>query len=99
LLCGCKHLGTTSNVLFQNYQILRVKRGLHPNFPSDPAFVASIERDLEKRSKASGRASTWQFNFFVLGAIFFIAWHVLKMYERTISPAVPAQMFASPANH
>jgi hypothetical protein len=82
---GCRHIWEVSNLTEQNYQLLRVQAGLHPDFPADPIFVATIERGIEDQATRSGRFSRWQFNFLIAGAAFYIVWHIVEMYARTVT--------------
>ena len=40
---GCRQTTEASNIIQQNYDLLRVQDGLHPEFPNNPAVVAAIE--------------------------------------------------------
>ena len=80
---GCRQLWTASNLLQQNYQLMRIQAGLHPQFPNNPAVVAEIEKLVEEAAVKSGAAGMWQFRFLIFGALFYIAWHVLEMWLRT----------------
>jgi len=80
---GCQQVLQSSNLLQQNYQLLRMQGGLHPDFPSDPASVAVIEKYLNEQVNKSGHYGRWQFFLLISGAVFFIIWHVLEMYLRT----------------
>jgi hypothetical protein len=83
--CGCKQILQTSNILQQNYQMLRVQSGLHPDFPNHPEVIAMIEKSLEEQSNASGRYGRNQFVLLLSGAVFYIVWHIVEMYQRTIA--------------
>ena len=81
--CGLRQILQSSNLLHQNYQLLRMQAGEHPEFPSDPRYVQVIRNHLEEQAKRSGKWANWQFGLLIGGAVFYIAWHVLEMYLRT----------------
>jgi hypothetical protein len=83
---GCRSIWATQNVIQQNYEMLRTKAGLHPVLPPDPEFLKWIANRIEEQSKTSGRPSRWQYKFLIAGAVFYIAWHILEMYLRTVAP-------------
>jgi len=82
---GCRQLLQTMNILQQNYQFLRMQAGRHPDFPPHPDAVAEIGALIEKQSNESGRYGSYQFKLLILGAAFFIGWHMLEMYLRTMA--------------
>jgi hypothetical protein len=84
---GCKQLLQTSNILQQNYQMLRVQAGLHPEFPNHPKVVSVIEKLLEEQVNSSGRYGRSQFILLLTGAVFYVGWHIIEMYARTNNAA------------
>jgi len=80
---GCRHIRQRESLFFENYQFLRVQAGDHPELPAYPEFITALRQDMEERRKYSGRWGIWQFRFLITGAIFYIIWHVLKMYLHT----------------
>jgi hypothetical protein len=80
---GCRQLLQMMNMLQQNYQFLRMQAGTHPEFPPHPDAVDAIGQHLEELSNKSGKYGSYQFKFLILGAVFFIGWHVLEMTLRT----------------
>ena len=84
---GCRHLWEVSNITQQNYQLLRMQDGLHPDFPPHPDLIATIQRKIEDQANRSGHFAMWQFRFLIAGAFFYIVWHVVEMYVRTVAPA------------
>jgi hypothetical protein len=83
--CGCRQILQNSNLLHQNYDLLRMQAGQHPEFPPHPQLVQVIQRSLEEQAKTSGRWGRRQFYLLIAGAVFYIAWHVLEMYLRSLN--------------
>jgi hypothetical protein len=80
---GCRQLNEVSNILQQNYDLLRIQEGLHPEFPNHPKIVSTIEGLVRENAAKSGRWGRRQFRFLVAGAIFYVFWHVTEMALRT----------------
>jgi hypothetical protein len=86
---GCKQLNNVANFLQQNYDLLRVQEGLHPQFPNHPQVVAVIEEVVREAADKSGRWHVRQFRFLIAGAVFYVLWHVTEMALRTQGVHVP----------
>jgi hypothetical protein len=86
---GCLHLLNTSSALYTNAEKLRVESGINPMVGNDPQKMVKasqiLSESFEKSSNRANRNSKWQFRFLVLGAIFYIGWHVLEMLIKTLS--------------
>ena len=82
---GCRHILESVNILQRNYQLIRIRDGLHPEFPNDPKFVSSISADLEEQSRLSGRHSARQLKLLILGAVLYVFWHAAETGCRTPS--------------
>ena len=80
---GCRQLRDVANVMQANYDMLRVQEGLHPQFPSHPQVVEIIEEAVRDLADKTGRWGAWQFRFLILGAVFYVLWHVTEMALRT----------------
>ena len=84
---GCRHLNYVEATLYANMDLLKVQAGMHPEVGAHPQMQAAaaegIRSAMGTNSIRSARFADWQFRFFVLGAVFFIAWHVVGMYLRT----------------
>lgn len=80
---GCRQTAQTNAILHANYQYLRAQAGNHPQLPPDPEVLEIFSQTLEQLADKSGRYVRWQFRFLILGAVFYIGWHVLEMYIRT----------------
>ena len=68
---------------FQNLQLLRLEAGERPKFPNDPRLAQLIRGDLEKEMDRSGAWGRWQFKLLIVGAVAYVAWHVIEMLLRT----------------
>jgi hypothetical protein len=80
---GCRQIRDVTNVLQQNYDLLRVQEGLHPQFPNHPQVVAVIEEAVRESADRTGKWAARQFRFLVAGAVFYVLWHVTEMALRT----------------
>jgi hypothetical protein len=80
---GCRQVQTRASLMFQNFQMLRVRDGEHPEFPPNPAVINVIRKILEEQSNKSGASGAWQFRFLIGGAFFYVVWHVTEMALRT----------------
>ncbi len=83
--CGCRHVWEILNLTQQDYELMRVRDGLHPKFPNDPGVIAGIERLIDEQAKNSGRFTRWQWKLLIASAIFYVLWHIVEMYLRTFS--------------
>jgi DMSO/TMAO reductase YedYZ heme-binding membrane subunit len=86
---GCRQIRDVTNVLQQNYDLLRVQEGLHPQFPNHPRIVTVIEAAVRESADKTGRWTVRQFRFLVAGAVFYVLWHVTEMALRTQGFHVP----------
>jgi hypothetical protein len=86
---GCRQIRDVTNIMQQNYDLLRVQEGLHPQFPNHPEVVAVIEEAVRESADKSGRWGARQFRLLVTGAEFFVVWHVTEMALRTPGVNVP----------
>jgi hypothetical protein len=81
--CGCRQLLQGANILFANYQFIRMQEGTHPQFPPHPDLIREIATTLEEQADKAGTWGKLQFRSLIAGAMFFIGWHILEMYLRT----------------
>ncbi len=83
---GTRHLAYVSSTLYANADLLKVENGQHPEVGGDPQRMAAagegIRSAIEWNSERANRLAHWQFRFLVVGAVLYVAWHVLKMYLR-----------------
>ncbi|MCA6104753.1 hypothetical protein [Bradyrhizobium australafricanum] len=78
---GCRHIQEWRNIVNQNYDYLRIRAGIHPEFP--PAAAEIIKRFMDESAKSSGKWALWQFRSLIAGAFFYILWHGVEMALRT----------------
>lgn len=85
---GCRHLAYVSSTLYSNAQHFRVERGQHPQVGSDPQRItiasAMFMEAAEENSNRGNRFGRLQFHMFIVGSVFYIGWHVLEMYVRSV---------------
>jgi hypothetical protein len=84
---GCRHLAYVCSTLYANAELLRVESGIHPGVGQHPQLMSAaregIRQAIESNSKRASRFARWQFACLILGAIGYLAWHVLEMWLRT----------------
>jgi hypothetical protein len=86
---GCRQLRDVANVMSANYDMLRVQEGIHPQYPNHPQFVEIIEEAVRELADKTGRWGVRQFRFLILGAVFYVLWHVTEMALRAPGVTVP----------
>jgi hypothetical protein len=63
---------------------MKVERGENPTVGRHPQMIGAAKEGIQKafdtHSDRANRYSKWQFRFLVIGAIFYIAWHILEMW-------------------
>jgi len=85
---GCRHLAYVSSTLYANAELFRVESGKHPDVGWHPEMMAAsegIHQAIEANAERVNRLRHMQFRFLVAGAVFYIAWHVLEMWLRTVA--------------
>ena len=87
---GCKNLVWVQTALSANYNLLSLSLGVHPEQPPNSKQQKAAESGVRKAIKFNVERAelyaTWQFRLLVLGAVFFIVWHILEMYRATYVP-------------
>lgn len=83
---GCRHLLLVNDALWWNGQMLMVRSGNHP-VSGQNIYAIQIAAEYFKKvhhqiSDKAGRFANWQFILFIVGGIFYVAWHVLEMAMR-----------------
>jgi len=85
---GCRQLAYVESTLYANAGLLRVESGEYPGIGRDPHRVAAaregVRAAIETNSKRASRFARWQFRFLIIGALFYIAWHIVGMLLRSI---------------
>jgi len=81
---GCKHLAYVNANLYANAELMKVERGENPTVGRHPQMISAaregIQQAFDANSERTNRYSLWQFRILVIGAIFYIAWHILEMW-------------------
>ena len=84
---GCKNLIWVHTAIYANYNLLSLKRGVHPEQPPHPqlaqAAISGVEKALDSNVQAAQFYAQWQFRSLVIGGVFFLAWHILEMFRAT----------------
>lgn len=86
---GCRNREYYNSTLFANGELLRIQLGLspHPDYGNHPDYIQAasegIKSAIEKNSKKVMMFGRYQTRTFILGALFYIIWHVYEMYLRT----------------
>jgi hypothetical protein len=88
--CGCMQLSYVAATLRANAALFEVQAGNHPQIGHDVQRMAAasdgIREAAESNAANAGRYHNSQFRLLLLGAILYIAWHVLEMALRTAPP-------------
>lgn len=84
---GCRHLGYVNAILYSNSTLLEVEAGNNALAGRDPQRIAAasegIRNAMEANAEKSSRFAELQFTSLILGAIFYLAWHIYEMWLRT----------------
>jgi hypothetical protein len=84
---GCRGLDSVSVLTRANAELLQVQTGEHPKAGRHPQLqqVAdeALREVMERENTAVGKNYGMQFRYLVGGAVFFIAWHVLRIVLRS----------------
>jgi len=82
--CGLRFMKTVVNILHNNVSYFEVKEGKNPIVGNKPENIAlGIKILLEGVASESGKSvglGKWQHRLFYFGVIFFVTWHVIRMY-------------------
>jgi hypothetical protein len=87
---GCRHSLYIESNIYNNLQLLLVQEGKHPEVvgyhPAEIEAAAQGIRDaMECNNKRAMSYGRWQFRLLVIGALFFIGWHITEMIKLTIN--------------
>lgn len=84
---GCIHVMYTQSTTYANAELLRVQRGEHPKAGAHPQLVQAAAEGIKDAIQSNERLAGWhargQFLLLVIGAAFFLAWHVLGIVLRS----------------
>ena len=79
---GCRHLLWSQAALYANASLIKLRKGIHPDQPVHPSSDAAIQGVRSAMTQNADDAAfygKWQFLLLVIGAVFFLVWHVLEM--------------------
>jgi len=92
---GCRNRAYFSSTLYSNLALLQLQDSTHPKSPHDPQAVAAacegVRIAADKNSSAANFWGKLQFRLLVLGAVFFLVWHVTVMNTVSSRRKVPDQ--------
>ena len=84
---GCRNREYYNSILYANFDLLRVQLGDHPETGSHPQKIRAasegIMQAIQKNSDKANRLAHLQMTTFILGALFYLVWHILEIYLRT----------------
>ena len=84
---GCKNLTWVQKLIYYNFNLLELQKGVHPKQPPRPqlttAVISEVEETLKINANKASLYATWQFRALIVGAIFFIGWRIAEMIRLT----------------
>ncbi len=84
--CGCKHVKKVTEMLYFNHHMLKIESGQHHECRQDVNAVVKkameIRKLIEEVHDTLVILGLYQFRFIIVGAVFYIAWHITEMYLR-----------------
>lgn len=84
---GCRNREYYNSTLYANYELLKVQMGDHPELGNNPQMIQAaskgITKAIEDNSNKVNRLGKLQVKTFIMGALFYLVWHILEMYLRT----------------
>lgn len=84
---GCRNREYYNSILYANYDLLRVQLGDYPETGSHPQKIQAasegIMQAIQDNSDRANRLGHLQMTTFILGALFYLVWHILEIYLRT----------------
>lgn len=87
---GMRHLSYIQSATMSNYFLIQLHDGVHPKQPKSAEELQFATRvtgaAVERKTELAAQCGTWQVRLFLIGSIFFVAWHVLMIIERSPSP-------------
>jgi len=80
---GCRNRQYFHSTLIANFNLILVENGEHPDFSPNTQIVAAVTEAINNAAKHNSTiGNKWalrQFRLLILGAVFFIAWHITEM--------------------
>ena len=87
-LAGCRRRNYIGSNLFANLDLLRIQNGEHPKTGAHPIKIEAasqgIYNALEHNSNCASFWANIQLYSLIIGALFFVAWHVVSMIPEEI---------------
>jgi hypothetical protein len=84
--CGLTFLKYSMSILYANFSLFNIRDGKDPMVGSNPEMIEigidAVKDAIEENQKASGGYSKWQEYLLVIGAISFLLWHTLELYNK-----------------
>jgi hypothetical protein len=84
---GCRSIIWVQASTGANYNLVRLKMGIHPNQPTDPmgvqSAIAGVNDALTSNRNKVQFYSDWQFRVMIIGFLSFVAWRALEMARIT----------------
>ena len=84
---GCKNRAYFSSTLYANAALIKIQNGTHPDIPNIQEYREAAESGVRSAAeKNSSSANFWghmQFYSLIVGAIFFLTWHIIEMASNT----------------
>lgn len=88
--CGCKCANTVQALTRANANLLSVSAGKHEAQPQEPELVAAairgIRSAIEQNMTRAVQFNQWQFRFFVIGGVSFVAWRIVEVIRLAPQP-------------
>lgn len=86
---GCRYLEYLASTLYSNATLIQVQMGEHPRTGTHPGLIAAasegIRSAMESNSNRANYLGHWQVRMLIIGALFYLAWHIQGMYLRAAS--------------
>lgn len=87
--CGCYHIKYVNSLLYVNMEILKAENDTHPELygkglAHKMSAIKGMKDAFNYNSDKANSYVSWQFKLLVIGTIFYLTWHIIGMYLRTI---------------
>jgi len=84
---GCRFVQYTTSSLYSNLELFLVEQGIHPDCEKHPQVIQAasegIRMALNSNSQRACKLCERQFTFLIIGAVLYLAWHILEMGLRS----------------
>jgi hypothetical protein len=89
--CGVRHLEYVNGLSYDNLELLNVQAGRDPLAGTHPQkiqiVVDVLMKEIERKGSKASAFGRGQSVLLIVGATFYVAWHILEMYLRTFANA------------